>query len=175
MWNKKCSVPLKWINLEFWKDCFISTNLQKHRLKMFSCSQSREHCQSRFFKEWHPDYIAAYNSLGDPHLRHYFAHPARKNHLSRNHQVIQGFSSLPILPSFYPKTCDGVANYFKQIISIDPRWWTCRQWAWMATTKYGMGAKKARSRCGCWEVYQKSGWWKKGQNGIEAANEGKRL
>ena len=54
----------------------------------FSCSQSREHCQSRFFKEWHPDYIAAYNSLGDPHLRHYFAHPARKNHLSRNHQVI---------------------------------------------------------------------------------------
>ena len=53
---------------------------------MFS-SQSSEHCQSKFFKEWHPDYIASYNSLGDPHLRHYFNHPARKNHLTRNHQV----------------------------------------------------------------------------------------
>ena len=50
-------------------------------------SQSSEHCQSKFFKEWHPDYIASYNSLGDPHLRHFFNHPARKSHLTKNHQV----------------------------------------------------------------------------------------
>ena len=53
---------------------------------MFS-STSREHCQSRYYKEWHPDYIAAYNSLSDPNLKHYFNHPARKNQLQRSQLV----------------------------------------------------------------------------------------
>ena len=53
---------------------------------MFS-STSREHCQSRYYKEWHPDYIAAYNSLNDKNLKHFFNHPARKNHLTKNHLV----------------------------------------------------------------------------------------
>ena len=53
---------------------------------MFS-STSREHCQSRYYKEWHPDYIAAYNSLSDPNLKTYFSHPARKNQLQRSQLV----------------------------------------------------------------------------------------
>jgi hypothetical protein len=53
------------------------------------CGQSANaaFCQSRFYKEWHPDAIAAYNSLNDRHLRNYFNHPARVNHLTRNNQV----------------------------------------------------------------------------------------
>lgn len=53
---------------------------------MFSTT-SGEMCQSRYFKEWHPDYISSYNSLRDKNLRHYFNHPARKNHLTRNNQI----------------------------------------------------------------------------------------
>ena len=56
---------------------------------MFS-STSREHCQSRFYKEWHPDYIAAYNSLSDPNLKHFFNHPARKTQL-RSSQLVSVF------------------------------------------------------------------------------------
>ena len=54
---------------------------------MFS-EQSRKECQSKFYKQWHPDYIGSYNSLRDRHLRHFFKHPARKQHLNRNNQVI---------------------------------------------------------------------------------------
>ena len=59
---------------------------QQNQKTMFS-NQSREHCQSRFYKEWNPDYIAAYNSLEDKNLKHYFNHPARRNHLTRNQLV----------------------------------------------------------------------------------------
>ncbi len=53
---------------------------------MFS-TESSQQCQSRYFKEWHPDYIGAYSSLSDPHLKRFFGHPARRRHLSRNNQV----------------------------------------------------------------------------------------
>ena len=53
---------------------------------MFS-RDSVEHCQSKHYKEWHPDYISNYNSLRDKHLKHYFRHPARQQHLNRNNQV----------------------------------------------------------------------------------------
>ncbi len=48
---------------------------------MFS-TESSQKCQSRHFKEWHPDYIGSYNSLDDPHLRHFFRHPQRRVHLT---------------------------------------------------------------------------------------------
>ena len=65
---------------------FVFSQLYTYIKKMFS-STSREHCQSRYYKEWHPDYIAAYNSLNDKNLKHFFNHPARKNHLTKNHLV----------------------------------------------------------------------------------------
>ena len=53
---------------------------------MFS-STSREHCQSKYYKEWHPDYIAAYNSLQDPNLKHFFKNPQRKTQMVRSKLV----------------------------------------------------------------------------------------
>ena len=50
-------------------------------------TESSQRCQSRFYKEWHPDYIAAYDSLKDKHLTHYFRNPARKAHLHRMYRV----------------------------------------------------------------------------------------
>ncbi|XP_059090211.1 glutamate-rich protein 3-like [Tigriopus californicus] len=50
-------------------------------------NQSSQECQSRFFKQWHPDYIGSYNSLRDRHLKHFFQHPARRTHLNKNNQV----------------------------------------------------------------------------------------
>ena len=54
---------------------------------MFS-TESSQMCQSRYFKEWHPDYIGSYNSINDPHLKGFFRHPARRSHLSRGRQVM---------------------------------------------------------------------------------------
>jgi len=30
---------------------------------------SSQNCPSKYYKEWHPDYIASYNSLNDRHLQ----------------------------------------------------------------------------------------------------------
>jgi hypothetical protein len=66
---------------------------------MFS-NTSSQHCQSRFYKDWHPDYIASYNSLTDRHLRNFFNHPARKTHLGKTNMVSRlYFSGFPI-PAF---------------------------------------------------------------------------
>ena len=62
---------------------------------MFS-DQSRQECQSKFYKDWHPDYIGSYNSLKDKHLKHFFRHPARQLHLTKNHQVGQHFGECAI-------------------------------------------------------------------------------
>ena len=128
----------------------------------FSCSQSREHCQSRFFKEWHPDYIAAYNSLGDPHLRHYFAHPARKNHLSRNHQVSNSIR----YPQLYSiQDTFFISNIYHTTkcgsIYLDPRRWINCKWTWMEETEPGMGEKKTGSWCKWRQITSTCGGWEK--------------
>ena len=65
----------------------------KCQSNMFS-TESSQLCQSRYFKEWHPDYIGSYNSINDPHLRRYFQHPVRRSHLSRGHQLSGDGSAL---------------------------------------------------------------------------------
>ena len=68
------------------RDAFTQIAKNYQTFKMFS-STSREHCQSKYYKEWHPDYIAAYNSLQDPNLKHFFKNPQRKTQMVRSKLV----------------------------------------------------------------------------------------
>jgi hypothetical protein len=44
---------------------FFSGIFETREPRMFSS----QNCPSKYYKEWHPDYIASYNSLNDRHLQ----------------------------------------------------------------------------------------------------------
>ena len=91
---------------------WVTANWPIHILNKMFTQQSSQHCQSRFYKDWHPDYISSYNSLNDKHLRQYFNHPARKNHLGRNNYVRGGYiTALPFHWPLYYVYTSGITNF----------------------------------------------------------------